>query len=101
MDILTLDFETAYGTHPVTGEKITLRSMTTEEYVRHPLFKMFGVGLKFNDRAPVYWREGELNRLSTLPWENLMLLCQNTLFDAFILSHHFSVHTVASLQHTA
>jgi DNA polymerase len=92
MILLTLDFETAYGKHPVTGENITLSKMTMEEYVRHEHFKIFGVGLKWEDRAPVYWREGECDKLRALPWDDIALLCQNTMFDAFILSHCFGIH---------
>jgi len=91
MITLTLDFETAYGKHPVTGENITLSKMTTEEYVRHPEFKILGVGMKWNDRPPAYWME-DWQRLKQLPWHDIALLCQNTMFDAFILSHHFDIH---------
>lgn len=92
MQLITLDFETAYGKHPRTGENITLSKMTTEEYVRHKHFKIHGVGIKLNDRQPKYFIANEIKKvLMKLPWDNVMLLCQNTLFDGFILSHHFGI----------
>jgi len=93
MILVTLDFETAYGKHPETGENITLSKMTTEEYVRHKHFKIHGVGVKWEDRPPVYWY-GDLiyDSLPQLPWHEIALLGQNTLFDGFILHEHFGIH---------
>lgn len=90
MDIVTVDFETAYGKHPVTGEVISLSKMTTEEYVRHPEFKIHGVGVKWNARPAVYWRD--VWKLRAIPWDKVMMLGQNSMFDAFILHEHFGIH---------
>jgi DNA polymerase len=93
MKLLTLDFETAYGKHPETGEDITLSKMTTEEYVRHPKFKIHGVGLKWNDNPGVYWHTPfELDKLHKLPWHDIAVLCHNTMFDGFILHEHFKLY---------
>lgn len=86
--LLTLDFETAYGKHPETGENITLSSMTNEEYVRHKDFKVHGVGIKVNDRPGKYiYGDNKIRAaLGIIPWERINLLCQNAHFDGSILS---------------
>ena len=43
MNLLYLDFETYYDV------QLSLTKMTTVQYVNHPDFKIWGVGLKFNE----------------------------------------------------
>ena len=83
-----IDWETAYGKHPETGENISLKVMTTEEYVRHPLFKVHGLGVKIaNDRTfYVYGREELLHFLKTHPWEKSMIVAHHAHFDGAICS---------------
>lgn len=85
---LTLDWETAYGKHPVTGENITLSKMTTEEYIRHPLFKIHGLGIKIDtDRAfYIYKRDDLLHFLRTHPWSKSYAIAHHAQFDMAILS---------------
>lgn len=84
----TLDWETAYGKHPVTGENVTLSKMTTEEYVRHPLFKAHGLGVKIDsDRAFYLYKPDDLlHFLKTHPWERTFAVCHHTHFDGAIFS---------------
>ena len=86
--ILTLDFESAYGKHPVTGESITLSQLTTEEYVRHKDFKVHGLGVKLNDRPTKYiYKKAELiNFIKTFPWDQAYVLAHHAHFDMAILS---------------
>lgn len=83
MDLITLDFETYYD------REYSLSKMTTEEYIRDPRFQVIGVSTMVNDEEPV-WVTGPasvvLAHLNSLPWENAMLLCQNTMFDGAILT---------------
>ena len=83
MDLITLDFETYYD------RQYSLSKMTTEEYIRDPRFQVIGVSTKINDEEPV-WVTGSakevLAHLHTLPWDNAMALCQNTMFDGAILT---------------
>lgn len=83
-----LDWETAYGKHPETGENVTLSKMTTEEYVRHPLFKAHGLGVAIDDEAPFYlYKPDELLKfLKTHPWERTWAICHHAHFDAAVLT---------------
>ena len=84
--ILTLDFETFFD------KDYSLKKLTTEEYVRSPLFKTHGVGLKIGNR-PAEYRYGHtlLPVLKALPWDRILLICHNTRFDASILSWKFEI----------
>ena len=85
---VVLEWEPAYGKHPVTQENITLSKMTTEEYVRHPLFKVHGLGVKIErERAfYIYKRDDLLHFLKTHPWQESFVVCHHTHFDGAILS---------------
>jgi len=87
MDVYTLDFETYYD------KDFSLSKITTEEYVRSPLFETIGLGIKKND-GPTYWLEGEkrvAHTLSRIDWPKSAILCHNTMFDGAILSWRYGV----------
>lgn len=87
MDIYTLDFETYYD------RDFSLSKITTEEYVRSPLFETIGLGIKKND-GPTYWLAGEkrvAHTLSRIDWSDAAILCHNTMFDGAILSWRYGV----------
>lgn len=88
MNIITLDWETYY-----TNE-YSLSKVTTEQYVRSPLFEAIGVATKVND-GPIEWFSGShaqiKKHLQKLPWGNHLLLAQNTAFDAAILNWQFGI----------
>jgi DNA polymerase len=49
MNIITIDFETAYG-----GD-LGFAKQTTEEYIRDPRFEVIGVAVQVNDGEPVWF----------------------------------------------
>lgn len=91
LPVIGLDFETYYEAG--RGKKYTLSNnkMTTTVYVRSPKFKAHGVSLRFPDDKQAWWvSHCDLNDvLRSIDWENYAVLCHNTAFDGFILSHHF------------
>lgn len=85
LNLLTLDFETYYDT------KYSLTKMTTMEYVGHELFKIWGVGIKFDEEIAEWYSYDELDVLNEIDWDNTALLCHNALFDAYILNRKFGI----------
>jgi DNA polymerase len=85
---VVLDWESAYGKHPVTGENITLSKMTTEEYVRHPLFKVHGLGVKIDQDAAfyLYKRDDLVHFLKTHPWSKTFAIAHHAHFDGAIMT---------------
>jgi len=83
---LYLDFETYYDVH------FSLTKMTTAQYVNHEDFSVWGVGLKFDDEQ-TQWIPGEecFDVLQSIDWSDTAVVCHNTLFDAYILTHHYGV----------
>jgi DNA polymerase len=88
MDLITLDFETFYS------KEFSLTKLTTEEYIRNPLFEVIGVGVKVND-GPTEWASGTDEQmkeyLDEFDWANSMLLAHNTMFDGAILNWRFGI----------
>ena len=88
MDLITLDFETYYD------KDVSLRKMTTEEYVRDPSFEVIGVCVKVNNEA-TEWASGTHEQikeyLHTFKWSEAMALAHNTMFDGAILNWHFGI----------
>ena len=88
MNLITLDFETYYD------KDISLRKMTTEAYIRDPLFEVIGVCVKVNNGA-TEWASGTHEQikeyLHTFKWSESMVLAHNTMFDGAILNWHFDV----------
>lgn len=92
MQLITLDFETYYD------KEFSLSKLTTEEYVRDERFEVIGVAVKIDD-GQTHWYTGTYEllkiQLQQYPWEDAMVLCQNTAFDASILEWHFDIHPKA------
>ena len=88
MNIITIDFESAYG-----GD-LGFRTQTTEEYVRDPRFEVIGVAVQVNDGEPK-WFSGSMTDtakfLKQFDWANSLALAHNAVFDGFIMSHHFGI----------
>jgi DNA polymerase len=86
MDIVTIDFETYYD------KDYSLSKITTEAYVRSPLFEVIGVGVKVND-GPVdtYSGDNPGKFLKSLDYSDKAILCHNTAFDGAILSWLFGI----------
>jgi len=84
--LLTIDFETFWSS------EYTLDKLSTEEYVRHPQFKVHGAAIKYGDAPSVWYNEEELpGFFSSVPWEDTAVLAQHAHFDGLILSHHYGV----------
>lgn len=95
--IITLDFESRYSSKPrewCPEDGYTLRKMTTEEYVRSPLFKAFGCSIRqFKHDAPVtqWYSHRELPRIfSAYDWSQTAVVCHNAQFDVSVLSWHYN-----------
>jgi hypothetical protein len=85
-DLVSLDFETYYD------DDYTLRKLSYSEYIRDPQFEVIMCGVKVGSGPTIVHDEGSLrNKLKKIDWSKHDLLCHNTPFDGFILSHHYGV----------
>jgi len=88
MNLITLDFETYYD------KDFSLRKITTEAYVRHPMFEVIGVGIKLNNQE-TEWASGTRKQvteyLSKFPWDDSMVVAHNAMFDGAILNWHYGI----------
>jgi len=89
--LLTIDFETRWSTRVTDWceEPYTLSKMTTEEYIRSPLFHAFGACVHEYGSADetVWYSHKELPLLfSQIPWHETAVLAHNSMFDVSILS---------------
>lgn len=82
MNLLTLDFETFYD------KAFSLSKITTEEYIRSPLFETIGVSVKVND-APAQWCSGDYKEIKKFLHKfdipKNAICAQNAHFDGAIL----------------
>ena len=86
MDIVTIDLETYYG------KDLSLSKITTEAYVRHPLFQVIGVGIKVNDgEVETYSGDDVAGFLNKIDFSDKAILCHNTAFDGAVLSWHYGI----------
>ena len=85
MALITLDFATYYT------DKVGFKTLTTEEYIRHPEFEVIGVGVKVDDAPAVWVTHGVKEYLQSFDWSDSALLCHNTLFDGAILSWCYGI----------
>ena len=87
--ILCVDFETRWD-----SSEYTLSKMTTEEYIRDPRFKAFGLCAKLlgSDNEPVWVRGVELQSwCDAIDWSRTAVLAHNAQFDVSILSWRYGV----------
>lgn len=85
--LVSLDFETYYDTD------YTLKKMSTSEYIRDPRFKAQMLGIKVgNGKTRIVPANKIKAELAKINWSTHSVLCHNTQFDGFILSHHYGVH---------
>jgi len=91
--VIVGDFETAWGRHP--DIRLGFSAQTNEEYVRDPRFKAWGLSWKYlgSDDMPVWVTRKDLPAFfKSIDWSRTGFMAQNTMFDAFILAHHYNVH---------
>jgi len=87
--ILALDLETAWD-----RSEYTLSKMTTEEYVRDPRFKAWGLCWKEVgvDHAAVWVRGKDIAGWAAhVDWSRTAVLAHNAQFDVTILSWHYGI----------
>jgi DNA polymerase I-like protein with 3'-5' exonuclease and polymerase domains len=85
MSLITIDFETYYT------DKVGFKTLTTEEYIRHPEFEVIGVGVKIDDQEPIWMTHQIKEFFQTIDWTDSAVLCHNTLFDGAILHWIYGV----------
>lgn len=84
--LVTVDFETYYDV------EYTLSKQSTSEYVRDPRFKAQMVGIKIGAKPTKWYPHKQVrSALSKINWSTHSVLCHNTQFDGFILSHHYGI----------
>jgi DNA polymerase III epsilon subunit-like protein len=88
MNLLTLDFETFYD------KAFSLTKITTEEYIRSPLFETIGVAVKVDDGA-TEWCSGDFKAvkkfLQKFDIPNNAVCAQNAHFDCSILNWVYGI----------
>ena len=87
--VIALDFETAWD-----RKEYTLSKMTTEEYVRDPRFKAWGLCWKEvgEEGAAVWVRGKDIQAWADgINWNETAVLAHNAQFDVTILSWRFGV----------
>lgn len=86
--LITLDFESFYDTG------YGFKNLTTEEYVRHPLFEVIGFSLKVDDQ-PASWHTGTMQEmfyvLNQFDWSKVAMCAHNARFDAAVLAWKFGL----------
>lgn len=85
--LVALDFETYWD------QEYTLKKISTSEYVRDRRFKAQMMGIKVgNGKTRIIPHHRIALELAKINWATHSVLCHNTQFDGFILSHHYGVH---------
>lgn len=90
MDLITVDMETFYS------QDFSLTKVTTEEYIRSPLFEVIGLSVKRNNEG-TQWASGTHEQLkewlhAEFNWTDSMVLAHNTMFDGAILNWIFGIN---------
>lgn len=88
MKTLVLDFETRWD-----SKEYTLSKLTTEEYIRSPKFKAFGLGWKWFGEDKKEWvtHDDIPAWVSSIDWDNTNILAHNAQFDVSILAWVYGV----------
>ena len=85
--LVSLDFETYYDQH------YTLSKLSTSEYIRDAKFRAQMLGIKVgNGKTRIIAAKNIRAELTKINWSTHAVLCHNTQFDGFILSHHYGIH---------
>lgn len=85
--LVSLDFETFYS------DEYTLSKLSTSEYIRDKRFKAQMLGIKIgNGKTKIVAAKNIKAELARINWSTHAVLCHNTQFDGFILSHHYGIH---------
>lgn len=82
--MLVVDFETRWD-----SKSYTLSKLTTEQYIRHPQFKAFGLAYKdlADDDPPVWVSHEDIPAwVESIDWDTTAVVAHNAQFDVAILS---------------
>jgi hypothetical protein len=76
----------------VLRRRLHVEEISTSEYIRDPRFEVIICGVKVGT-GPTIILEGKAleRRFKQIDWSKTDLLCHNTPFDGFIMSHHYGV----------
>ena len=84
--LVVVDFETYYD------QDYTLSKLSTSEYIRDPRFRAQMVGIKIGAKPTKWYPHAKVGAaLKAINWTTHSLLCHNTQFDGFIMSHHYGI----------
>ena len=84
MQNVTIDFETRYN------KKLSLKKLTTTEYIWHDDFFVFGVGIKIEDGPTKWVPYQEIDAaFAEIDWDRTNLIAHNCRFEAAILAWHY------------
>lgn len=84
--LVVIDFESFFSVD------YTLTKSSTSEYVRDPQFKAQMMALKVGrGKTRIIAGKNIRAELAKINWTTHSLLCHNTQFDGFIMSHHYGV----------
>lgn len=89
MDIIALDIETYYD------KDYSLTKLTTEQYIRNPLFEVIMVGIRMPDenKFVLTGTHEEIKwQLDRIDWSQYAVVAHNAMFDASILSWVFGIN---------
>ena len=90
MQTVTLDFETYYDS------EYSLSKLSTEAYIRDQRFEAIMCGIKIDDQeTKVVVGANIWPALQAINWDDAILVCQNTRFDAAILAWRYGIHPKA------
>lgn len=91
MDLIFLDFETYYS----SKDKYGLKNMSLTEYIRHPKFKVLGLGTLEANRACWLKPEEVQGWTKEINWSKTAIVAHNVKFDGAILTWIYNVHPAA------
>lgn len=87
-DVLTIDFETYYD------REYSLSKITTEQYVRSPLYETIGVSVQVNGGLPLWYSgpdKGVKEFLGQFDWAHSAAVAHNAVFDMAILNWRYDI----------
>lgn len=85
--IIGLDYESFYD------RDFSLSKMSIDAYVRDPRFEVIGASLKVGDDKAVFvpGPDAVRNVITSIDFSDAIVVCQNTMFDAFITTQYYGV----------
>lgn len=96
--VLVCDFETAWASKPYVDAQgnqrphYSITKMTTEEYIRDPRFKAWGMCWKeLGDEGQAVWVPRQLlpKFFASIDWSRTAVLAHNAQFDVAIMAWHY------------